>query len=73
VRVIEITKRVLGEEHPHTLSSIADLASTYRSQGRWKEAKELQVGVIEITKRVLGEEHPFTLSNMNNLASIYWN
>jgi hypothetical protein len=33
--------RVLGDEHPDTLTSMADLASTYRNQGRWKEAEEL--------------------------------
>jgi Tetratricopeptide repeat len=49
---------MLGEEHPDTLASMANLASTYRNQGRWKEAKELEVQVIETRKRVLGEEHP---------------
>ncbi|KAH6883938.1 hypothetical protein B0T10DRAFT_463299 [Thelonectria olida] len=47
------------------------LASTYWSQGRWKEAEELQVPVMETTKRVLGEEHPDTLSRMANLAFIW--
>ena len=60
VRVMETTKRVLGEEHPDTLTSMANLASTYRNQGRWKEAEELEVRVMETTKRVLGEEHPST-------------
>ena len=67
-RAMEARKRVLGEEHPDTLSSMANLASTYWNQGRWKEAEELQVGVMETTKRVLGEEHPDTLTSMNNLA-----
>jgi hypothetical protein len=42
VQVMETTKRVLGEEHLSTLTSMANLASTYRNQGRWKEAEELQ-------------------------------
>ena len=71
--MIEITKRVLGEEHPNTLNSIANLASTYWNQGCWKEAEELEIRVIEIRKRVLGEEHPNTLNSIANLASIYWN
>ena len=61
-------KAVLGEEHPDTLTSMANLASTYWNQGRWKEAEELEVGVMETTKRVLGEEHPHTLTSMANLA-----
>jgi hypothetical protein len=37
-------------------------------QGRWKEAKELQVEVMQARKRVLDDEHPYTLSSMNKLA-----
>ena len=64
----EIRSRALGPEHPSTLTSMANLASTYRNQGRWKEAEELEVQVMETRKRVLGEEHPDTLTSMNNLA-----
>ena len=49
---------------------MANLASTYRNQGRWKEAEELDVQVIETRKRVLGQAHPDTLTSMNNLAFI---
>jgi hypothetical protein len=47
---------------------MGNLASTYRNQGRWKEAEDLEVQVMETRKRVLGEEHPSTLSSMANLA-----
>ncbi|KAF9766796.1 hypothetical protein IL306_000734 [Fusarium sp. DS 682] len=63
----------LGEEHPDTLTSMANLASTYWNQGRWKKAEELDVGVLETMKTALGEEHPDTLRSMGNLASTYWN
>ncbi|OJD25604.1 hypothetical protein ACJ73_03029 [Blastomyces percursus] len=62
-----------GNEHPSTLTSMANLASTYQNQGQWKEAEELKVQVLEISKRVLGNEHPSTLTSMANLASTYWN
>ncbi|KAF8174171.1 hypothetical protein K438DRAFT_124302, partial [Mycena galopus ATCC 62051] len=71
--VMERRKCELGEEHPDTLTSMANLASTYRNQGRWKDAEGLQVVVMEIRKRVLGEDHPETLMSMSNLASTYWN
>ncbi len=71
VKVMETTKRILGEEHPDTLTSMANLASTCRNQGRWKETEELNVAVMETTKRMLGEEHPFTLTGMANLAFIW--
>ena len=53
---METMKRVLGEEHPHSLTSMGNLALTYRKQGRSKEAEELEVRVMETRKRVLGEE-----------------
>jgi len=73
VQVIETRKRVLREEHLDTLTSMTSLASTYRNQGRWKEAEELDVQVVETRKRVLREEHPSTLTSMANLASTYRN
>jgi hypothetical protein len=50
---------------------MANLASTYRNQGRWKEAEELQAKELKVCSRVLGEEHPDTLISMDNLASIW--
>ena len=69
----ETRKRVLGLEHPVTLISMGNLASTYWNQGRWKEAAELGIYVIELEKRVLGLEHPNTLISISNLASTYRN
>jgi tetratricopeptide (TPR) repeat protein len=71
--VVETRKRVLGSDHPDTLTSMANLALTYRNQGRWKEAEELGVQVMETRKRALGLEHPDTLTSMANLASTYRN
>ncbi|KAK5699194.1 hypothetical protein LTR17_023447, partial [Elasticomyces elasticus] len=52
---------------------MADLAATYRNQGRWKKAEELEVEVMEASRRVLGGEHPSTLSSMANLTATYCN
>ncbi|MCJ1344811.1 hypothetical protein MMC31_003014 [Peltigera leucophlebia] len=64
-------EKFLGIEHPDTLTSMAQLASTYRNQGRWKKAEELEVQVMETRERVLGLEHPDTLTSIGNLASTY--
>ncbi|GMG13315.1 unnamed protein product [Aspergillus oryzae] len=71
VHVLELSKQVLGPEHPDTLTSMADLASTYRNQGRWKEAEKMEVQVLELDKQVLGPEHPNTMTIMANLALTY--
>jgi hypothetical protein len=49
---METSLRLLGAEHPSTLTSMANLASTYRDQGQWKEVEELKVQELEATKRL---------------------
>jgi tetratricopeptide (TPR) repeat protein len=73
VQVMQGRKRVLSDEHPHTLTSMANLALTYWNQGRWDDAEKLFVQVIETFKTKLGADHPNTLNSMNNLASTYRN
>ncbi|KAL4774447.1 hypothetical protein BDW60DRAFT_214958 [Aspergillus nidulans var. acristatus] len=63
--LLEIYQKENGPEHPSTLTSMANLASTYRKQGRWNEAEKLEV------QAVLGAEHPSTLTGMANLASTW--
>lgn len=72
VEVMETSKATLGEGHPDTLTSMANLASTYKKQGRWEEAENLEVQVMETRKAKLGEDHPDTLTSMANLA-FTWN
>ncbi|KAE8392857.1 hypothetical protein BDV23DRAFT_192368 [Aspergillus alliaceus] len=62
-----------GPEHPNTLTSMANLASTFWKQGRWNEAEKLELEVLETRKAVLGAEHPDTLTSMANLAATYRN
>ena len=52
---------------------MADLASTYKNQGRWNEAEQLEVQVLDMRKKLIGEEHSDTLTSMANLASTYRN
>jgi hypothetical protein len=40
---METRKRVLRAEHPSRLTSMANLASTYRNKEGWMEAEELEV------------------------------
>ncbi|KAJ5901450.1 hypothetical protein N7495_001978 [Penicillium taxi] len=68
VQVMDTRKRVLGPEHPDTLTSMKNLALTYWTQRRWKEAEELEVQVMETSKRVLVPEHPDTLSSRH----VHW-
>ena len=67
-KVLEARKRILGDEHPNTLNSMNNLASSYSELGRRQEAVELEEKVLEASRRTLGDEHPSTLVRMDNLA-----
>jgi len=66
--VLQKFRRILGEEHPYTLTAMANLAITYRDQGRMGEAAALPEEVLQKWRQILGEEHPYTLTSMANLA-----
>lgn len=66
--VLEKRRRILGEEHPYTISAMSNLANTLGDLGQLDEAAKMKKEVLEKMKRILGEEHPDTLSVMNNLA-----
>jgi hypothetical protein len=52
---------------------MANLASTYRNQGRWNEAEKLDVQVVDMRKKLFGAEHPDTLTSMRNIVTtICW-
>jgi tetratricopeptide (TPR) repeat protein len=60
--------RVLGEEHPETLITLANLALTYKGLGMNEKATEMQKREMDLVIRVLGEEHPDTIISMANYA-----
>lgn len=65
----EIRRRILGDEHPDTLTSMNNLAVTLSDQGDLTGAREKQEEVLEITSRILGDEHPDTSVSAWNLFS----
>ena len=64
-------KRVLGEDHPDTLTSLNNLAGLFYSKGEYDRALPLFEECLAKRKRVLGEDHPSTLSSLNNLAFLF--
>ena len=70
-QVLPDSIRVLGEDHPDTLTSRNNLAGAYLSAGRITEAIALFEQVLPDRIRVLGEDHPDTLASRNNLAGAY--
>jgi hypothetical protein len=56
------------DKNDERLQLASKCAITLFSDGRYEEAKELQVQVMETSKRVLTNEHPSMLNSMHNLA-----
>src|SRR6266852_4447749 len=69
---MEIRQRVLGPEHPDTLTSMNDLALDLDDSGHYAEAEKLEREALDISRRVLGPEHPDTLILMSNLGNTLW-
>ena len=70
-QVLAERERVLGPDHPDTLTIRNNLAGAYYSVGRFGEAIELYEQVLADRVRVLGPDHPDTLTVRNNLAGAY--
>ena len=65
-------QRILGSDHPDTLTSRNNLAGAYRTAGDLGRAIPLYEQTLTDTQRVLGSDHPNTLTSRNNLASALW-
>jgi tetratricopeptide (TPR) repeat protein len=70
-QAMNICRKVLGDEHPDTATSLNNLALLYKSQGRYAEAELLYLQSMNIRRKVLGDEHPDTATSLNNLALLY--
>ncbi len=60
-------RRVLGEEHPDTLTSISEMGILLQGQGKLAEAEPYYREALEKRRRVLGDEHPDTLISISNM------
>ncbi len=69
--VLTDCERVLGGDHPATLTSRNNLAGAYQSAGRLEQAITLYETTLTDSERVLGGDHPATLTSRNNLAGAY--
>jgi hypothetical protein len=61
--MLDGSRRVLGEEHPDTLTSMNNLALTLYASGDLPGAREACEQVLDGRRRVLGEKHPDTVAS----------
>ncbi len=69
-QALELSKRLLGTEHPDVAFSLNNLAALYDSQGRYAEAEPLYLQALEIAERQLGVNHPNTIIFRKSLQSL---
>jgi tetratricopeptide (TPR) repeat protein len=67
----DIRRRVLGEQHPDTATSLHNLAGLYYLMGDYAKAEPLYRQALEINKKVLGENHPSTATGLHSLGLLY--
>ena len=68
--VLGVQRRVLGPEHPHTLTTMSNLATSLGEQGKHEEAEPMFRNLLDVRSRVLGLEHPDTIATVRSLASL---
>ena len=63
-------KRLLGADHPTTLTTRNNLAMAYRAAGRTAEAVPLLERTLADRERMLGGDHPDTNAARKDLAAL---
>ena len=62
------TSKKLEADHSNTLTSMNNLAFTWKEQGRNAEAIDLMRKCVRLRERVLGTNHPHFISSSDALA-----
>ncbi|MBI0400295.1 tetratricopeptide repeat protein [Cyclobacterium marinum] len=70
-KVVLVTKKELGENHPYYVTSLNNLGGLYQYMGRYDEAEPLYIQAIEISKTQRSNELPDLATSLNNLAMLY--
>ena len=66
-------EKVLGAEHPDTLTSMSNLVGVLDRQGKYEEAESMHRPTLARYEKVLGAEHPHTPTSVYCLAYLLAN
>ena len=67
-RSLDTKFRVLGLNHPETVTTMSKLCALWLRQGRFEIVEPLQAHLLNFGREVFGPVHPSTLSTMASLA-----
>jgi len=68
---LEIRKRILGEGHADTATSLNNVAASYERLHADGKVEPLYKQALQIRRKVLGDWHPVTSLSLANLAALY--
>jgi hypothetical protein len=66
-QVLDARQRVLGPDHPDTLTTRHEIARMLADEGKPAEAEAEFRQVFDVRLRVLGPDHPATLATRSSL------
>jgi CHAT domain-containing protein len=70
-QTLAIRRELLGEDHPHSILSLFNVAAQYHALHRYADAKPLYEQARDLYKRRLGEDHPDYAMSLHSLAGLY--
>jgi Tetratricopeptide repeat len=70
-QVIDLQRRLRGDEHPETLRSMSNLGVLYRGMGKYAEAEPLLLNAEQARRRLLGDGHPDLRITIEALVQLY--
>jgi tetratricopeptide (TPR) repeat protein len=71
VEILEARERVLGAEHPDTLTSLETMGTIFGTFGRPSDAEPIIAKALDARMRVLGPEHRDTLESLAHMGFVY--
>ena len=69
-QALELREKVLGKEHPHTLTSMNNLAFVLSNLEKYDESEQWYEPAFTVPERILGGEHPNTFATRVKFAAI---
>jgi len=70
-RIIPITEKRFGVNHPNVAVILNALGKMYVAQGKYSKAEPLFIRSLPIREKALGPDHPDVARSLNDLAAIY--
>ncbi len=69
-KVLELSEREFGPDHPTTATMLNNLAVLYKSQDRYEAAEPLYERALAIREKALGPDHPDVAKSLENYATL---